>query len=175
MTTETRTVGNPEVVTPKVRTEKKALARAVTPFDEFDRMMDRLMEGWMPRGWLRPFHFERPLLAEFGVENWMPKVDVIDRDEEVLLRAQVPGVEKKDLDITVAENMVTLKGETRHEEKEEQGDFYRREITRGSFARTIGLPAEVDPEKAVAEFKEGVLELKLPKLAHARRHTLTLE
>jgi HSP20 family protein len=67
---------------------------------------------------------------------------------------------------------VTIKGQTGHEEKEEKGEYYRCEISRGAFSRTVSLPAEVDADKAAAEFKDGVLEIRLPKLEHAKRRVL---
>jgi HSP20 family protein len=104
----------------------------------------------------------------------MPKVDVIDRDEDVLVRAELPGVEKKDLEISTSDTSVTLKATTRHEEKEEKGDYYRCEITRGSFARTIALPSQVQSDKAKANLKDGVLELTLPKVEKSKRRTVTV-
>jgi HSP20 family protein len=87
----------------------------------------------------------------------------------------VPGVEKKDLDISVGEDSVTIKGSTSKEEKEEKGDYYRREISRGSFIRTVALPATVDGTKAKASFKDGMLELTLPKTEKAKRHSVKLD
>ena len=139
-------------------------ARWLSPFEELDRMFDE----FLGRGWLRPHRWERPLLAEVKV----PDVDVIDREEEVLVRAEVPGVKKDDIEVSISGNMLTIKGETKREEKEEKGDYYRCEISRGAFARTLALPAEVDQAKAKAELKDGVLELTLPKVEKSKRHTI---
>jgi HSP20 family protein len=105
----------------------------------------------------------------------MPRVDVVDRGTEVVVRAEVPGVDKKDLDVTVTEDAVTIKGATRHEEKEQKGDYYRREISAASFARTVPLPADVDGTQAKAEFKDGVLELVIPKHPAPTRHSIKVE
>jgi HSP20 family protein len=105
----------------------------------------------------------------------MPKVDVVDRDEDVLVRAELPGVEKKDLEISTSDTSVTIKATTRHEEKEEKGDYYRCEITRGSFARTVSLPAQVQSDKAKANLKDGVLELTLPKVEKSKRRTIAVD
>jgi HSP20 family protein len=105
----------------------------------------------------------------------MPKVDVIDRDEEVVVRAEVPGVEKDDLEVSVSDNTVTIKGETKHEQKEEKGNYFRSEISRGSFTRTVTLPGVVDTDKAKASFKDGVLELTMPKGEKARRRTVKVD
>ena len=71
--------------------------------------------------------------------------------------------------------MVTLKGRTRHEEKEEKGDYYRSEITTGSFARTLTLPGNVDSARAKASFKDGILVLTVPKVEPSKRHSVPVE
>ena len=110
-------------------------------------------------------------------EGKLPRVDVIDRDEEVLVRAEVPGVNKKDLEISVSENTVTINGKTSHEEKEEKDNYYRCEVSRGAFTRTVVLPADVDADKAKTKttFTDGILELTLPKVTKSKRHTIKLE
>ena len=155
---------------------KTGSARALTPFEEMDHMFDRFFEGAFPRGWLRPFRWERPLLSELAAADIrVPHIDLVERDEEIVLRAEVPGVEKKDVDVSITGNSVTLKGQTRHEEKEEKGEYYRHEISRGAFSRTVALPASVDPDKANATFKDGILEITLPKVEKAKRRTLKLD
>lgn len=153
--------------------EIKRPTRAVSPIEE----MDRWFEGFFPRGWMRPFRVDWPSWGDVAVpfEGRIPKVDVIDRDDEVVVRAEVPGVEKDDLDISVSDNTVTIKGETRHEEKEEKGDYYRSEISRGTFTRTVMLPGIVATDKAKAKFKDGVLELKMPKVEKTKRRTVKID
>lgn len=146
-------------------------SRWLSPIDE----MERLMDEYFPRGWLR--RWEWPAFPEFSrrMELRLPKVDIIDRDAEVVLKAEIPGVDKKDLDVSVTGNTVTIKGQTGREEKEEKGDYYRCEISRGSFSRTLNLPADVDATQARATFKDGVLELTLPKKEEARRQSVKIE
>ncbi len=152
--------------------QKAPPARALSPFEEMDRMFD----SFFRRGWMRPWRFELPSFPEMTLPAMkMPKVDVIDRDNEVLVRAEVPGVDKKNIDISVSDNAVTIKGETRHEEKEEKGDYYRCEITHGAFSRTVTLPADVDGARAKASFNDGMLELTLPKMEKAKRHSIRVE
>ena len=141
--------------------------RTMSPFEEIERYFDRLF----PSRWPDPFHWERPRWLEPGgaFEGRMPRVDVIDRDDEIVVHAELPGVEKDDLDVSMTDNTVTIKGSTRREEKEEKGDYYRCEISRGAFARTVALPGDVDAEKAEASFTDGILELKLPKVAQSKR------
>jgi HSP20 family protein len=142
--------------------------RALSPFEE----MDRMLESFFPRGWMRPSRWEIP---SWGMAAGYPRVDVIDRDDEVLVRAEIPGISKDDLEISVNESHVTIKGTAAHEEEEERGDFYRCEIARGAFSRTIALPAEVDGERAKARFNNGLLELTIPKVEKSKRHTIKVE
>ena len=153
---------------------KPVPARALHPFDEMERMMDRVFGDFPGRGWMRPWRAEWPEWPGLA-ELRMPKVDLIDRDDDILVRAELPGVEKKDLEITTSDTSVTIKGTTRHEEKEEKGDYYRCEISRGSFARTLTLPTMVESAKAKASLREGVLELTLPKVEKSKRHAVTVE
>jgi HSP20 family protein len=147
--------------------------RALSPFEE----MDRLMESFIPRRWLRPFRWEMPSWAELGAPLDMkaPRIDVIDRDEEVVVRAEIPGVDKEDLEVSMTDTTVTIQGCTRHETKEEKGNYYRSEISRGSFSRTVVLPSDVDSDKAKAMFKDGILELTIPKVEKAKRKSIPIE
>lgn len=152
--------------------QKAAPSGLVGSFEE----MDRLFDNFMRRGWMRPWRFEWPSFPEFAtLEGKMPKVDVLERDNEVIVRAEVPGVDKKDLDVSVSDSTVTIKGSTRHEEKEEKGDFYRHEISTGAFCRSVALPSEVDGSRAKASFKDGMLELTLPKVEQSRRHSVKVD
>ena len=157
----------------KQEVQKVEPARTLSPFEE----MERLFEGYFPRGWMRPFNWERPSWGELGApfEGKTPRVDIVDRDNELVVKAELPGVDKKDLDISMTENTVTIKGSTSHEEKEEKGDYYRSEMSRGSYSRTLALPSDVEADKAKAKFKDGVLELTLPKLKKAKRRSVKVE
>ncbi|MGA7801885.1 MAG: Hsp20/alpha crystallin family protein [Gammaproteobacteria bacterium] len=110
-----------------------------------------------------------------GAQNRLPRVDVIDRDAEIVVRAEIPGVRKEELEVSMNHGTVTIKGSTKHESKKEEGDYYRCEISRGSFARTVTLPAEVDGDRAKASFKDGVLELVIPKQERSKRHSIKVE
>ena len=153
--------------------ETAPVRRMLAPFDEFDRFFDQLRS----RDWLAPFHWPERVESHIPMfaEGRMPKVDIIDRDKDLLIRAELPGVDKKDLDISMTGSSVTIKASTRYEEKEEKGDYYRSEIAQGQYARTIGLPAEVDMDQAKTSFKDGVLELTVPKLERSQRRTIKVE
>lgn len=142
----------------------------LTPFEEMDLLFDRLSRGLL----------SRIGLPAFGETAWpslvnAPRVDVVDRGKELVLRAEIPGVAKEDLKISLTDQTVTIRGETHKEAKEEKGDYHRREITRGSFQRTLSLPAEVAGDKAKASFKDGVLELVLPKVERPGARTVRID
>lgn len=164
--------------------EKTQPSTALRQAEEMERMFDRfreierrMVDSFFRRDWMSPLRWEEPLFPEFReiFKAGGPKVDVIERDTEIVVRAELPGVAKDDLDISLTENTVTLRGKTRHEEKEEKGDYRHMEISRGEFSRTLTLPTGVDGAKASAKFKDGVLELTLPKLKKSERHTVKIQ
>lgn len=141
-----------------------------SPLDE----MEHLFENAFPARWRRHFNYGLPHLGE-GFKDRIPTVDIIDRDSELFLRAEIPGVEKKDLDISVTEDSVSINGSTKHEKVEEKGEYYRRETSSGSFSRTLSLPSEVDSSNVKAEFKDGVLEMTLPKVKKSKRKKISVK
>jgi HSP20 family protein len=178
-TTETRKTEGKKELSPagkEQESQRSGVWRTLGALDEMERMMERMAEGFPLRSWLHPFHRERPEWPEFAsLEIRTPRMDVINRDEEVLVRAEIPGVEKKDLDISVTDSSITIKGTVQREEKEEKGDYARCEIACGAFVRTLPLPAAVDGSKAKATFKDGMLELSLPKKESTKRHSVKLD
>ena len=166
-------MANEEKKESKQEVKKVETAQVVNPFEEMERMFD----SYFSHGWLRPFHTQWPSFSRQAqpFEGKSPSVDVIERDDVIIVKAELPGVDKKDINVSVTSNTVTIKGSTWHEEKEEKGDFYRCEISRGSYSRTLSLPAEVDEEKTKAKVKDGILELTLPKLTKSKRHSIKVE
>ncbi|MBK6286950.1 MAG: Hsp20/alpha crystallin family protein [Gammaproteobacteria bacterium] len=147
-----------------------SVSRALTPFEEMDVLFDRLSRGLMSR-------MGFPALGEAGwpFQAHAPKVDVIDRGKDLLVRAEIPGISKEDLSISLGDQTVTIRGETRKETKEEKGDYFRREISSGSFQRTLALPSAVAGDQAKASFNNGVLELVLPKIENAGARKLNID
>lgn len=138
--------------------------------------MERMMDRFSGLGWPQLFR-DWPVLGEAGrlFQARVPRVDVIDGDREVKVRAELPGVDKKDLEVSVTEDAVLIKGSTRREEKEERENYFRSELTHGEFCRNVALPAAVDSSKAKASFKDGILELTLPKTEARQRRAITIE
>jgi HSP20 family protein len=95
--------------------------------------------------------------------TFMPQVDVADADKEIKVSVELPGLDGKDVEVSLTKETLTIKGEKREEKEEKGKDYYRSERSFGSFTRTIPLPFEIDAEKAEASFKKGVLTVSLPK------------
>jgi HSP20 family protein len=135
---------------------------ALTKWEPFEglttlrREIERLFEEFSNGGSLR--FWERA--AE-------PAVEISDTAEAVVVKAQVPGVNKDDLQVTITENTLTVKGEIQEAEKQDDKNYHRQEFRYGAFVRTIALPAPVQAEKATAQLKDGVLEVTMPKSAPA--------
>ena len=135
------------------------------PQSRFYNEIERLFDEYIPRRWWPQSHLGWPAgiahsMAAF--QGKTPSIDVIDRDSDLLIKAELPGVEKKDISLTIADGILTLEANINKEEKEEKEQYYRREICRGSYKRVIELPAAVKEDEAKASFKNGILELTLP-------------
>ena len=139
--------------------------------------MDRMFEGFFRRGWLRPFHETWPEWAalEERVGVRAPRVEVIDHEAEVVVRAEMPGSTREELQVELTGELLTIKGEKRREEKAEKGQVLQSEIAYGAFTRTMKLPPGLDLEHVKAEFKDGILEVHLPKLEKTERRTVAVE
>jgi len=142
--------------------------RALAPWtgtDVFKREMDRLFD-----------RFFEPRWDEFElVGEWAPKVDVVETKDAVVVKAEMPGMEQKDINVELENQVLTIKGE-KHQEKEEKGErFHRTERSWGAFSRTFRLPAAVEGGKVNATFKNGVLTVTLPKAPTARGTTIPVK
>jgi HSP20 family protein len=95
--------------------------------------------------------------------NWSPAVDIKEEDERFVLKADIPGVDPKDIDVTMEDGVLTIKGERKHESEEEAEGYKRVERSYGSFYRRFSLPDTADAERVTAKGKDGVLEVLIPK------------
>lgn len=156
--------------------EKKELVKveptkALTPFHEMERRFQE-MEKRFEDFFRRPFSLTPswlPRLRVPEIEGISPSVDVLTEGDDVLVKAELPGMKKEDIDISLTEDTITISGEKRKEEKVEKKDYYSLERSYGSFKRSFSLPAEVETEKASAKFKDGVLEIRIPKTEEAKK------
>lgn len=133
------------------------IARRPSPFGELVSLrqaMDRLFED----SFVRPLGWGSTTLAGVGLP-----VDVSMNADELVVQAQLPGIKPDDVDITVENGTLTIRGETASETREGEGDFLVQEIRRGTVSRSISLPNGVEPDKATATFENGVLTLRIPK------------
>ena len=122
---------------------------------ELDRLFDRF--------WEREF----PELPAFAGE-WSPSLDLSETKDALVVKAEIPGIEPKEIQISLQEQVLTVKGEKRREKEEKDEHYYRRERSWGAFARSIRLPAPVVGEKVTATFKNGLLTVTLPKAEEAK-------
>ena len=113
-------------------------------------------------------------LERFGQSSWLPRLDVAEDDEEVQITAELPGLAEEDINVTLTGQTLTLRGEKKQERTENKKDVQHTERTYGAFARSVGLPCDVDQEKVAGTFKDGVLTITLPKTEHARRQSRTV-
>lgn len=144
-----------------VKTEKSGY---LSPFEE--------MEKWFEEAWRRPFSvMSSRLWPEMkGLEggSLSPSVDIYAEGNELILKADLPGINKEDLEVNLTENLLTISGEKKKEEKVERENYYRFERSHGSFLRRFEIPHDIDTEKITAHFKDGVLEIRLPKTEEAK-------
>ena len=153
-------------LTPRKTKQENVVPIRSNVLEEFEHMF----ENFWPEGWLKPFEGRR----ELQLEN-LPKVDVIDRDDTIVVKAALPGVAKEDLEVSTTPHTVTIRGTTKKETKEEKDEYYRCEISRSDYLRTVPLPASIDETKVKAKFRDGLLELKCPKLESAKRRSVKIE
>lgn len=164
-----------EATKPPVKTEKPAApaeAAEWTPFVSLRREIDRLFDDFRPFDWRLPsarstFGFELPKLAA-GEWKLAPAMDLVEKENEYEVSAELPGIDEKDVEIKLANRMLTIKGEKNEEKEEKQKDYFLSERRFGSFQRSFALPEGVDAEKIEANFTKSVLTVKLPKSAEAQ-------
>jgi len=135
---------------------------------------------WTPMRHLLPFQEEmNRMLNEFfrsgngeeagwGLRMWTPSVDIYETDDALVLTAELPGVSKEDVSIEIHDNTLILRGERKHEAEVKDEHYHRRERAYGTFQRSFALPTMVDHEKVQATYRDGILELRLPKLESAK-------
>ena len=142
---------------------------------EIDHLFEEVQENW-------PFHRKRgdklvTYESPFEMSVRMPAVDVKDRKKDVVIKAELPGMDEKDIDVQIAGQVLTISGEKKleREEGEEDGSYYLSERRYGSFRRSLTIPPGIDPDKVEADFHKGVLTVTLPKLAEAQSESKKIE
>lgn len=118
-----------------------------------------------PPDWPYRRQRRRPAVQQI---RWMPSLDIVEKDNGYIIRVELPGINREDLDISVTGNTLTIKGERRSPAEEKAGDYQCNEICYGTFYRSIIMPPDVDTDKIEVDYTEGILELSLPKVPEIR-------
>ncbi len=140
-------------------------ARALSPFEEMEKRFEDFFKRPFPL--MGPSWFPRLRMPE--MEEISPTVDIFEEGDNVVVKAEIPGMKKEDIDVNITDDTITISGEKKKEEKVEKKDYYRVERSYGSFSRSFRLPKEVQTDKAMATFKDGVLEITVPKTEEAKK------
>lgn len=127
--------------------------------DELDRLFDSVF-GRLPR--------------ERGETYWAPPLDIEETEDAIVVRAELPGMNKEDIKVSLSGDTLTISGERKFESEKKNRTYYRQERIYGKFQRTVTLPAEVEGDKAKASYKAGVLELILPKSEKSKAKEITI-
>jgi HSP20 family protein len=142
--------------------------RALTPWKGMDAMrqeMDRVFD-----------RFFEPRWEEFETAGqWAPKVDISESKDAVVVKAEIPGVEQKDINVSLQDQVLTIKGEKHHEKEEKDEKYHRIERSWGAFTRAFRMPAAVAGDKVTATFKDGTLTVTLPKAPEAKGTTIPVK
>lgn len=143
----------------------------------FTHSMEDFFGNHFPRRWMEgffdPYASKRPMWGEMGetFEVW-PKIDILDKSDSLVVRAEMPGVNKEDLDITIAGDRLTFEAKREIVEEDEKEDFFRSEMAYGRLFRVVHLPVPVVADDAKAELKDGIIEVFLPKVEAIVPHTV---
>lgn len=144
--------------------------RFLTPFED--------MERWFEEAFRRPF-FGPSWMPRIKLPELMgevsPSVDIFEDGNNVVVKAEVPGMKKEDIEVNLTQDTITISGHKKEEEKVEKKDFYRLERSFGSFTRKLRLPSDILTDKAKASFKDGVLEVRIPKSPTAKATKIAID
>ncbi|MGQ9510267.1 MAG: Hsp20/alpha crystallin family protein [Thermodesulfobacteriota bacterium] len=138
------------------------------PFRELDRIrreVDRLWDSFFEK---RPARIEE-------VSEWFPSLDVSETDSEYIIKVEVPGIDPKDINISLMNNILTIKGEKKQEKEEKEENYHLLERSYGSFTRSIRIPSQIQNDHINASYKNGVLKIILPKTEEAKKKEIKIK
>ncbi|HYA90528.1 MAG TPA: Hsp20/alpha crystallin family protein [Thermodesulfobacteriota bacterium] len=142
-------------------------SREFVPFRQFERMtrdFDQLWDSFFGGG------------SKGRAEGeWLPSLDLAETDNELVVKAELPGMDSKDIDISLSDGMLTIKGEKKQEKEEKKSDYHFIERSYGAFTRSIRLPKQVQREKISASYKNGLLRITLPKSEEAKKKEVKIK
>lgn len=126
------------------------------------------MDKWFDESFLRPFEPFGLSRMRAMTEEVVPVVDIFESNGDVILKAELPGMKKEDIEVTLSEGSITISGEKKKESEIKKKDYYKWESSYGSFCRSFALPADVQGDKVKSTYKNGVLEVRMPKTETAK-------
>ena len=130
--------------------------------EEMDRLWDSFLEG-------------RPVRRSEDGREWSPSVDISETKNDLVIKAELPGLDPKDIDISMNNGYLTIKGEKKHEKEEKDENYHLIERSYGAFTRSVQLPREVQSDKITASFKNGILRITLPKSEEAKKKEIKIK
>lgn len=140
--------------------------RPFTDLGRWERDMERMFDDFWGRR-MRPWWPERWSLPAV-LEISPPAIDLYEEKDDIVVKAELPGMDKDNIEVNLTDHTLTIKGEKKKEEEVKEENYYKSERSYGSFVRTLELPRDVHTEKVKASFKNGVLEVRLPKTEEAK-------
>jgi HSP20 family protein len=143
--------------------------RPMTEMTQIERMMDRMLEDMWGRPWRSLFDFGRHRRLMGDLELAGPAIEIGEDNNDVVVKAELPGMKKEDIEISIAERLLTIKGEKKREAERKGEGYHYSERSYGAFERCLEIPRDVQADKVHAAFKDGVLEIRLPKTEEAKR------
>jgi HSP20 family protein len=139
------------------------------PFRDLERMrreMDRVWDS---------FFREKPVVEAGEVGEWFPSLDITETKNDIVVKAEIPGMDPKDIDISLTNDILTIKGEKKQEKEEKEENYHLIERSYGKFIRLVRLPGEVKSDKISASYKNGVLNITLPKSEEAKKKEVKIK
>ena len=143
--------------------------KELAPFRDFEKMrkeMDRLWDSFFEGGLRRRTE---------GAVEWLPSLDIAETKNELVVKCEIPGMDPKDIDISLSDGMLTIKGEKKQEREEKEADYHLVERSYGAFTRSVQLPKEVQSDKISAFYKNGVLKITLPKSEEVQKKEIKIK
>ena len=121
-----------------------------------------------------PFFRSDGETEDLSLRAWYPAVDMFDDDDKIVIKAELPGLDKKDLSVDIKDRVLTLSGVRHYDNEVKEENYYRRERATGNFKRSFHLPADVEPDQITADFKNGLLKIEIPKPEEQKPKQITV-
>ncbi len=137
------------------------------PFRELERIRKEMDNIW-------DTFFDRKPLSGYGVSEWIPSLDVSETKNSYIVKAELPGIDPKDVEISLSDNVLTIKGEKKQEKEEENENYHVIERSYGGFTRSFRLPGQVQNDKVKATYKNGILKITLPKTEETKKKEIKI-